>query len=544
MTSGNCDTSPIVLNNAGGAYVSIDGSQLLPSPFVSMQIEKYKMDSTIIGGLLRVTLSGYIVGSNFDAVSSGILAILTKAKKSDCINIVINCSNTFINGWGRITDLNIDQGNHPTWVNIAPYSVTIEVYENNNQLIVEPDNVLVNSSGSIGNVCLYTMNEQVSLSVNEDSFNWGTLNGSSYYFGNRHAKASFSISAGGITGGCTSNFIYGLEAAETVIINRLNHLKKLDLNALNTENLKSNILTDDIKDYTDGFSYLEFRSVEINTLANSVTVNGDIIYRPDCAFPNVFTEINIEESLDSDGVVLTLNGTITGLIDSTYTSIIDNADIRNCNFNDKLDAAQSFLDVLVDNDYSVLYNIVNNYISNTYLPDSCITSSGVSPTDICPNPSGSPDTSPELCSLRIVSSQINRNPSSGQISFTFVFNNKQNCSIPGAKRVDIEINHDIPHDNVVEILIPGRGDKGPLIQSLCAKSSEKYTITINATLNTSRCNWKNLTETDSIQTCADALLSNTETDLGINCWFITDHQETKGNSTYRLTKTYLKPSCV
>lgn len=543
MPASNCDIVPITLNNAGGAYVAIDGTQLVPSPFVSMQIEKYKMDSTVIGGLLRVTLSGYVVGSSFDNVSSGIISILTKAKKSDCINIIINCSNTFIDGWGRIVDFSVDQGNHPTWVNVAPYSVTIEVYENNDKLIVDPDATLINSSGSINNVCLYNMSEQITFSINEDGFNWGIPDGGDYYFGNRHAKASFSISVAGINGGCTSSFLYGLAAAESVVLSRLDYLKKLDLSKLNNQNSNASILVDDIKDYTNGSSYLEFRSVEINTLANSITVNGDIIYRPSCSFPNVFTEINIEENLDSDGVVITLNGTITGLVDSDYTNIIDNADHRLCSYDDKLVAAESFLNILTLNDYSLLYDIANNHLSNTYLPDTCISSSGTFPTDICPTPSGSPDTEPEFCSLRIVSSQINRNPSSGQISFTFIFNNKQNCSIPGAKKVDIEINHDIPHDNIVEILIPGRGSKGPITQSLCAKSSEKYTISINATLNTSRCNWKSLAETNSIQTCAESLLLERETDLGINCWFITDHQETKGNNTYRLSKTYLKPSC-
>lgn len=546
MPAGNCDIVPITLSGSGGAYVAIDGKVLTPSPFVSMQVEKYKMDAIVIGGLLRVTLSGTIVGSSFDDTTSELVSILSKAQKSDCINIVINCANTFIDGYGRITDLSFDQGNQPSWINLIPYSVTIEVYENDGQIIVHPDSTLINASGSVPNNCLlYNMSEQISLSVNEDGFNWGTVDGSSIYFGNRHIKASFSISAAGINGGCGGSYEYGLQAAETVIVNRLDKLKNLKFSELHTENNLVSYLQSDLDSYVGGYSYLEFRSVEVNTLANSISINGDIIYRPNCSNHDVFTEITVEENLENDGATITINGTITGLVDSSYAGLIDNNDINaNCYWKVKIDRAETFLNLLTASNYDILYDIANAHLTNDYLQDTCVYSTGVDPTDICPLPSGSPIPSPELCTLRLISSQISRDPSAGSISFTFIFNNKQNCSIPGTKRVDIEINHDIPHDNVVEILIPGRGASGPITQSLCVKSSEKYTISINAVLNTSRCNWKNLTEIDPIVVCASGLLSDTEDDLGIDCWFVTDHQETKGNNTYKLTKSYLKPSCV
>lgn len=548
MPTSTCDIVPITLSGSGGATVSIDGTPLTPSPFVSLQMEKYTMESTIIGGLLRVTLSGYVVDSSFDGTTGQVKDLLLNAQKSDCINVVIQCSNTFIDGYGRITGISFDQGNHPSWINLIPYSVEIELYENDNELIVKPDITVYNAASGIPSDCLlYNMSEQVSLSIDDNSFNWGTVDGSNIYFGNRHAKATFSISAAGINGGCAGgNFKYGLEAAETTILNRLNALRVLDLISLNSQNVSAASIQTDLDNYTiPGLSYLEFRSVEINTLANSISVNGDIIYRPDCDYPDVFTELSVEENLENDGVTITINGSITGLVNSDFTQIINSAKSIDCNFNDKLQSAENFLtNVLLYDNYSLLYSIANAHMTSEYLPDTCVTSSGVSPTDPCVLPSGSPSpTTPELCTLRLTNSQITRDPNAGTISFVFIFNNKQNCSIPGAKKVDIDINHDIPHDNVVEILIPGRGSSGPIIQSLCVKSSEKYSITINATLNTSRCNWKDLTAVNDIAICASGLLSDTEQDLGIDCWFVTDHQETKGNSTYSLTKSYLKPSC-
>ena len=87
----NCDISPITLDlSSGGATVTIDGNTLIPSPFVSLQLEKYKVDTTIIGGLLRVTLSGTIVNSSFNDTTSEVINILNIAQNLTVLMLLYN----------------------------------------------------------------------------------------------------------------------------------------------------------------------------------------------------------------------------------------------------------------------------------------------------------------------------------------------------------------------------------------------------------------------------------------------------------------------
>ena len=48
-----------------------------------------------------------------------------------------------------------------------------------------------------------------------------------------------------------------------------------------------------------------------------------------------------------------------------------------------------------------------------------------------------------------------------------------------------------------------------------------------------------------LRECAEKILKDKFQNIQppIDCWFITNHQETDGNNTYRLSKTYVKPSC-
>ena len=70
-----CDTSLIFsggsLPHDAGAYVAIDNVQLIPSPFVNLSLEKYRVGDQVIGGILKLTLSGEIVASNFNTIVDG-----------------------------------------------------------------------------------------------------------------------------------------------------------------------------------------------------------------------------------------------------------------------------------------------------------------------------------------------------------------------------------------------------------------------------------------------------------------------------------------
>jgi hypothetical protein len=190
-------------------------------------------------------------------------------------------------------------------------------------------------------------------------------------------------------------------------------------------------------------SYLDFRNIDIDPINSSIAVNGDIIYRPSgCTGTDVFTTINIEENLDTEGNQITLSGTIQGLIKVDYDKIINCTTYLNnqCNLDTKMQNANAFFTDFKD-EYN-LKNIILAYFTEnggkTAIEDTCISSSSPeNPLASC-FPS-QPNQSPSVCDFRLISSQISRDISEGRISFSFVFSNKaDSCSIPGVSSFEIE----------------------------------------------------------------------------------------------------------
>lgn len=541
-----CETSNIFTGGGPGdqgALVEINGQQFIPSPFINIALEKYKMDNIIIGGVMKITLNGVVVDSNFSGVTSELLQILGSniGGNSDCVNIKVNCGSTFINGYGRILSVNMSEGQQPTWVNLAPYSIEIELYENNGAPVVIPDSSV--NLDATANLMLSNLEESFTLSITENSFNWGVVDGLSSLLvdgvGDRHVAINFSINAAGINGcyDSSSGVLYGLEAAETAIEDRISFLQNGDIGVLNAFQ-PANLLTD-IDSYMTGDKYLQLRNITVNTMSNSISVEGSLIVRPSgCSWSDVFTTMNVSESVDTDGTDITIAGTITGLVNMNYSNIINDTSSKtsNCAFDDKMSAAESFL-ATINNDL-VLKNIASSHSSRTYIVDDCIINSGSSPCG-----SISPYSSPDLCDFRIINTNIDRQYADGAINFTFTLSNKNNCSIPGASKVDVEITRDLPHDNIVEILVPGRGNAGSIVQNLCCKSTEKMTISLNATLNTSTCDFTG-GNIDSVRQCAIAILEQIKNQGAIDtsCWFVVNDQETTGNNSYRLLQELVKPN--
>lgn len=575
INQSSCETSPIFGQNGPpviGASVVIGGVQLVPSPFVSFNIEKYKMGDFTIGGVLRVTLNGTVVGDSFNDVvkgvngKTGLHTIQNLAGLSDCVSVLIECSDQLFDGCGRILSVSANEGNQPTWVNIAPYTIELELYLNeplDSVRIVKPDS-LVTSSATVTPVpddtlMLKNISENFSYSINDDTFNWGktcyNVSGVDG-FGNRHIKLNFSISAVGLRGcpsGCSgsyySTYKYGLEAAEKYISDRLTDLNIKNLSILNDAPNDELVAATD--EYTGGSKFCDFRTININAVENSIEVNGEIIYRPSgCKPDDVFTTLNVEQQLNTDGETIIISGNITGLVNNTYSDIIQLDDgWTTCTPAppaDKIAKAESFLKLITD-DTNTLKEIANCYKSEYgYLKDTCPYSAAYDDCATTSTPTPTPGPIDYICDLRLISQSITRNISSGEINFSFTLSNTPNCDIIGAKKVNIEVVHDKPHDNIVEILIPGRGSKGVIVQNLCCNSAEKVDIIVDATLNAKICNGLLKRATiDELRACADKTLNQAigETDIDYNCWFKTNDQETIGNTTYKLSKTYVKPSC-
>lgn len=562
-------SSILVAPPTAGAKVSIGGAaQLQPSPFVNATIEKNIVDDIIIGGILKVQLNGTIVQDHFPDVLNQVKAILDLAKNSDCTSLEIECGGARFGGYGKIISASVSEGNQPTWTRIAPYSIEMELYVDlNGNKFVNPEKSGTPESSTdpdISDLALTDLSEQFSISIDEDSFNWGIVDGSTMSegagVGRKHVKVSFNISAKGQTGGddCVDVLLdpqpssapsyYGLAAVEQYMLRRFARLKNMDLSGL--KNKPDVEIVPALENYR-GASYLDFRTLEVNPINSSMTLSGDIIYRPSGCYEDVFTTVTVEESLDKDGNQITISGNVIGLVDSNYQTLIHNAIYLNagaCTTDIKMHKAETFFDSFKNEDN--LLSIAKAHFTKSYIVDACgIDNDQDNPLSSC-FPTESLNPSPDICELRLISSQVSKDYPEGQINFTFVFSNKQEaCSIPGVSNLEIEATHDIPRDNIVEVIIPGRGSKGMLTQNLCVLSADRWGFTVNMTLKNKKCKIVPQKTIDELRNCSLSLLDKFITDANIvpnpktSCWFITDNQEVLGRNTYRYTIQYTKPSC-
>lgn len=587
----SCDISTLnIPGGSAGALVQIGNTQLVPSPFINANLEKYTVDDVVIGGVLKLQLSGIAVGNSFNEVAvsnngrTSISDVLELSKKSDCVSVLIQCGDSaFIDGIGKITSASASEGNSPTWVNIAPYTIEIDIFINKGSPVVEPEvpTSSVDPGCDIKSLSLKEISEQFTLTIDEDTYSWGVIDGALdgiSSVGRQHVKLDFSISArgNGSSGSCIDGNIsglkLGLDAAESYVRCRIDKLKNMDLSGVSSPPDQEIVPT--LAEFIGGPSFLDFRSVEIDPLKSLISVNGSIIYRKpsgscDPVSQNVFTTVTVEESLDEEGAEVTISGTITGLIDVSYDKIIKDTNgflnDQDCNFNYKMIYADTFFKAFRDpNNLRAIaekHKTADRIIDETATGNQCTNqessfNNGILPSicsDPCPTPSpGLNDT----CSFRLISSQVSKDYAEGQINFTFVLSNKSAASnIPGVSTVEIEGNHIMPRDTIVEQLVPG---KGIVTQNLCAYSLEKWTFDISLRFT----NQQRLCPTRSIKQlrqcseqlvkdffgcvqCPDESCSDCENidDPITGCWFVTDKSENISRSGYRYNIEFTKPSC-
>lgn len=575
-----------------GALVMINGSSLIPSPYVNVSVEKFMLGTAQIGGIWKISMNGQVVGNSFGDISLGLKGILNLAKKGECVEVIIECSGEFIRGKGRVTSSAALEGN---WVQTGKYTIDVDLYENYANPVVEP-NV---SSMIDSKYHLKSFTEDITFAITDDTFssdgvpaissmpatigcNSTSTSGMALlktYFGNQHAKATFSIAAEGIYGGCPySSGVYGLTAAESVITKRLGSLANLRIEELvgveHPSGLCSNLDAGSkyapsgglahSDAYNSGIPYLSFRSVSINPLQGSISVNGEIIYRPSgLQFPGLFTTLTIEESTDSEGRTVTISGTVKSLSkgSQSYGNIVAMASTQaktpwnnRIQDNGRMAELESFLNFIISPSGLDVMTQIGGFSSvgtttQTYIVDSCV---GVNPCisqtpgSSCP-PIPSPSLNPVvLCGggfVRVLSSQISKNYGEGTGSFSIGLSNKINSASNGFTKLDVDVTHNKPADTVVEVIVPGRGSKGPIIQNICCKTADKYSITINANMTTNNPSYVDPVISSGLRVCVEKTMDKLQKEYELGCWFITNNEESFGNASYRLSKGFIKPSC-
>lgn len=510
----------------GGASVVVAGVSLDPAPFVSMSIEQYRSNDIIIGGTLIVSLNGTIYTTNggFGDIASQIQNKLNIGRRGDCIDININCAgNILVDGKGLIRSVNIEEGPEPSWTQIAAYSIEIELYINNGQLVVEPNPII--TSYVTANEIIKEFSESATINIDNDSFAVDTTQNQN--IGRAHAKYSFSISATGGAATCQnlgSGKKSGLDAAEEVVKRRLAALEAGNIASSLTN--ASNVIAG-LNQYLNGSKYMQVRSMDADPVSGTLTVNGEVILRPNnITYPQAFVEVAVDSRVDATqiGRTIVVSGTIEGLYSAPFSDLVTNDSFHSVTSN-KIANAESA--------YGGIKNITQT-LANAYLEagitDPCASTSGL--TAICASV-----IAPTECSLRLLSRNVVRNFGQGTLSFTDEYSTAKNCTIPGAARVESEITHTYPTDVFAEFTIPFRGE--PLLQNLGTTTKEVIAVNINVTVENMRCD---IADTSGIIGCASGLADSLGAQEGAAGWYVTQYSVTKSNTgSLRISKEWTRP---
>lgn len=512
----------------GGATVTVGGVSLDPAPFVSLSIEQYRVGDLIIGGSLIVSLNGtvYTTDGGFSDIADKLKNKFKDiGQKGDCVAININCGGSIlVNGYGTIRSVNIEEGPEPSWTQVAAYSVELEMYENENDLVVKPNAAA--SSYVTSNEIIKDISESITLNVDNDAFSNDSIPGGKA--GRAHAKYSFNISATGGGVGCDTSVSRktGLEAAEEVLKRRLSSLASGSIsNGLSVPNS----LISALATYHSGSKYMHVRSLDADPINGTMTVNGDLIIRP-AGIPNpqAFIDISVDSRAETAqvGRNVVVSGTVEGLYTTAFSELITNGSFHSANVG-RIGNAESAYGSLSGS----FQGLANMYLSGVLTDTGDCTNSGL--LAICPS-----YVPPQECGLRLVNKSETRNFGQGTITFSYEYSTAQNCSIPGATKVETEVTHNYPTDVFAEFTIPFRGE--PLLQDLGTTTKETVAVNVTATVENPGCNVRDMS---GVVGCAVGIANSLASSEGAAGWYLTQSSITNTNTgSLRVSKEWTKPS--
>ena len=563
MTSKNLTTTTQYFKTQNtateGSGIYFAGMEFTPAPFVSMTLEKYSAGDYAVGGLMKVTLDGVFFGNNFSQTAAKLKSkIASLAGSHKCLkDITIGCGGVKIieSGAGWIDTYSFPQGDQSTWMNIIPYSITLNVTHNGSVPIVNRHPLIAGLYGTSG--LLKSVNETFSVDYNESSWqtyypygqNSGTIEftNDEHIYSNATATVSYSISAGGL-GMCTSgNYI----DASTAAFNAVNNRQGVGL--LSTSCSGTGFLP-------SGWSskkYNHTRKVDFNEIEGTYTINGTYTLRPSgCSSGGTkFVEdviltldTNADSSLDDGSKNIQINGSI-----KTLTAIEYDTPGGGHNASIGIAKAEKVLKELIWTQasglaYGAAYR--NSLLSFTARKGDPIRALSYGNSDISTGgwPTPGDDSANDLLAhhgtdaseYRLISKNIKRNHTDGSIDFNLSYSNKNRHKIPHALWAEVTVDHEVPSRRLAEHVVPGRGY--PLMQDIMCDTQEKYTITVNAQFEP-RSNVYGLIA--AAQPAVLSLIYQTAYALSAQNWVRTGDNESVGNNgSYKRTVTLTRHSCV
>lgn len=480
--------------------ITIDGLTLDKNynPYVNFTYEYFTTQTgEIIGGVRIFTISGTVSKSSSSNSGSQVMRTLKTIRnlgtKTKCVPVTID---SFFSGSAKISNVTIDQGSDPTWVNQAPFTIEIRV---------PLDDIPSNSLGIKGSDRVTSISREESLEIGEESHGFIFTSPDNLKLSKTFVKWSSNISV-------TCEHLCSSKSPQDLVIDTL---KRLALTAPNSEILE---------DYKNWRPHLHSRTLDFSG-SNQASFSAEIILlppEPDSQL-SAFIDLQFEQerSFQDNTENKRTKGTITGLIPITWGDLVD---LTNTSTHSKLASAEAALDKII-NEYNKLKRWAGGVLE-------------LNKTDECPEEGGCEGLTQDADSLAVKpkSSTISKSRSEGTINFVFEWGNSVGNGCPDEDGLIKEVTVDItePARQIVEHVLPS---VGTLIQDLncCSAKRISFVSTVSSSENDGLCSSFDPKDAESeLQRAIDEYIKDP-----LN-WLLIAHTKQTTNNSVSITKEFIE----
>lgn len=499
----NPDTK-IYYNPASDPDSTDNANRLVPGPRLSIEQEYIYANDIVIGYNYLINIDGYCTSLDmrdppqFIGVPAAIKTVKNIFNKNGGVLLVKNGDKTVLKAkGGTIQSINFQESAN-NWVNYAEYSIQIsfnelELSECDASILIScgdiPTGIDYVASSNLLDMQQYkvkSFNDSWSINADENIYN-AYDHSNDAKFRNEHFSITYTINCTGKHYFDDSNLIPAWEQAKNFCQYRLyNEVSKLINDIVQRTSLNQCAPTKTFDDVfgTSGIGGLLSGLSEsdydvFNEIIDCKTSEADgsftatynaLVKRTNTTTysdPRSLHTFRIGKTIQNDGpqknIVFSIDGNIQGLIKG---GLINSPNILEFPNNGSI--------FLSNEPTSSKYNnallAYNKIISDGILKGPFIDLLGINMEALevdCPGTSYPPP----------INHSATHNYGEGTISYKAEYNSNKACA-GNSLYNNITINIDEPIPVVAEFIIPGRGDKGPIIQKFPAKTSRKISVSI------------------------------------------------------------------
>ena len=398
----------------------------------------------IIGGAAVYSISGKVIvpAGGASTVMSKLKSIRDLGKLSECVQVVID---GFYSGKARITNVNIDQGSDPSWINQGEFSIELKAPLNK----LPPNTLNLTAEDAVTDISISEV-----LEIGEESH--------SYYYATGDFNKGFIKFTNKVSVTCKP-FCSDDGTPLSKSMSVLNKVLKL---GISNSSISSK--------YASWAQLLQSRTMEINT-DGGISFTASMILVPPGASASALVDINFShnENYQDKSRRYVVSGTVTGLVNVPWGNLISLGSTSSVS---KFANANSVFGNIQAR-FSSLGSWAGTKLTATEIGN-CPINNTIS--QIC---SLAKDT--ENSCLEPLSTTVSKSRTDGVINFTFEWGTSQtdNC-INNGKKTEITIDVQESQPQFVEHVIPRYGT---LIQDINCRSAKRVTYTSSTTTDDSSC---------------------------------------------------------